>query len=132
MRSYSDPERSRERAKESEPDLASSKMVYTRTSNLSWSLNRNVCRDHRLSRCLRLRFVLQRRLRGSGEFGESFRLFGGKVRENLAIEFNSRQLQSVHELRIVQAVEARRSADPNDPKRAKIPLLQFSSGIGEV
>src|SRR5713226_1718347 len=133
MKSYSDPERSPARATKSAPELASSKTIYPLFSSLSWSLlNRIVVRDRRLSRRLCLRLVLQSRLRRSGEVGKSFRLLGGKVSENLAIQFDSREFQSVHELRIVQAVQARRGADPNDPERAKISLLQLPAGIGEV
>ena len=38
------------------------------------------------------------------------RLLGGKIRENLAIEFDAGEFQTVHELRIVQAVQTRAAA----------------------
>ena len=50
----------------------------------------------------------------------------------LAIEFDSREFQTVHELRIVQAIEPRRGANTHDPQRPEISLLQFASRISEV
>src|SRR2546426_904719 len=49
-----------------------------------------------------------------------------------AIEFDPGNLQPVHELRIVQAVEPRRGADTHNPKTTEISLLQLPTGISEI
>src|ERR1700704_6366871 len=78
------------------------------------------------------RLILQSGLCLGSQFGESFGLLGGKVRQDLSIEFDSGQFQAMHELRIVQPIEPRGGANANDPQRPEIALLQFASGVSKV
>src|SRR5689334_7255002 len=79
-----------------------------------------------------LLFLLKRVLGLSDDFSKRLRLVHGEIREHFAIEFDRGELQTVHELRIVQTVQTSSSADAHDPQAAKIALLQLASGVGEV
>jgi hypothetical protein len=68
-------------------------------------------------------------LRGDG--GKLSRVGCGRLRQNLAVEFDAGQLQSVHEFAVGEASLARGGADANDPQRAEITLLAFTADIGE-
>src|SRR5687767_1582805 len=56
----------------------------------------------------------------------------GKIGKHFSIKLDVRELQTMHELRIVQAVQAGSRADAHDPQTAEIALLQFSSRVSEV
>src|SRR5215510_8248387 len=73
----------------------------------------------------------QRLLRRTHEFGESLRLVDGQVRENLPVEVDPGDFQTVHELAVIQPVQSRRSADADDPERAVITLLDLAPDVSE-
>src|SRR5882672_2862788 len=73
----------------------------------------------------------QRLLRRTHEFGESLRLIDGQVGENLPIEVDPGDFQTVHELTVIQSAQSRRRADPDDPERTVITLLDLAPDVGE-
>src|ERR1043166_5541389 len=84
-----------------------------------------------LSRFVAL-LVLECAFRLRHHFGKRFRLVHRQVREDFPIELDARQFQTMHQLRIVQAVQTRRRADAYDPQAAEISLLQLPSGVSKV
>src|SRR5450755_315438 len=63
------------------------------------------------------------RLTGAlGETSEGVGVVDGHVGQNLAIELNLGDLQSVHELRVGHAVLARGGVDAGDPQAAEVAL----------
>src|SRR5215213_1454015 len=76
--------------------------------------------------------LLERALCLGGNLSERFRLMNGQIGKHFAIELDRRQFQSMHELRIIQTVQASSSSDAHDPETAKIALLQLPSGVSEI
>ena len=73
-----------------------------------------------LSNSVRLRGVLF----GSGcEFSKHIRFVTCDVSENFTVKRNASFVKPVHEAAICEAVQASRSVNPLDPKRAKLALL---------
>src|SRR5205085_4147284 len=73
-----------------------------------------------------------RRARLAGQLGEGFGRVGGEIGEHLAVEFDAGQREAVHELRVVQPVDARRGADADDPEAAEVALLALAAWVGEL
>src|SRR3546814_2223990 len=68
------------------------------------------------------------RLRDDGT--KRFRLVHRDVGQNLPVEFDARELEPVHELRIGQTLGANAGVDPLDPERAEAALLHLAVAIG--
>src|SRR5580658_3962015 len=81
-----------------------------------------------MSRLLRRRLRRLRRrlrqmlLRGGDQRGESFRVVHRHVRQNLAVDLDAAELESVNQLAVGGAVIARRRSDALNPQRAEIAL----------
>jgi len=52
--------------------------------------------------------------------------------KNFAIELDAGEFQAVHEFAVWNSGFAAGRANPHDPQSAKIPLLAFASGVGEL
>jgi hypothetical protein len=51
------------------------------------------------------------------------------ISEHLAVQFNSRALQTINELAVRNLCDAAGGVDPDNPERPEIPLLQVPSDI---
>ena len=58
----------------------------------------------------------------SGQCRERLGLFDGQIGENLAVEFNARELQTMHERAVAQALLAGGGVDARDPEAPEVAL----------
>ena len=70
--------------------------------------------------------------RGLNESGESGRIADGDLGEHLSVERHAGLLKTVHELRVVDAVELAGGRDSGDPEAAEIALSLTAADIGVV
>ena len=61
------------------------------------------------------------------QLGEAFRIVHGDIREHLAVQIHIRQLQTIHQLAVGQAVQAGRRVDAGDPQGAVLSLLLLAA-----
>ena len=96
------------------------------------ALERTVSKINKCRRDLRCDRVWLRGvfLGGFGESGECFRLIGGDVGQDFAVQFNTGFFNTVHETGISKAVQAGTSVDPLDPKRTELTFFQLTADIG--
>src|ERR1700722_320276 len=67
-----------------------------------------------------------------GQCGEACRIVDREIGQDFAIQLDSRHLQSVNELGIARAIQLGCSANPDDPKRAKLTLFLATANVGEL
>ena len=66
-----------------------------------------------------------------GERGKTSRIVDGEVGQNLAIQVDAPQFETVDELRIADPVELGGCADADDPEPAELTLLLLAADVGE-
>src|ERR1700681_3268096 len=63
---------------------------------------------------------------------KSRRILHRQIRQNLAIQFNPRNLQPVDELVVAHPIQLRGSADAHDPQRTELPLTLLAPRVGKL
>src|ERR1700728_3734111 len=91
-----------------------------RGRNATWALSRGPWRRSRPHMLLRRSH--QRR--------KSLRIAHGHIRQNLAVDIDAADLQSVNQLAVGHAIGPRRRPDALDPQRAVVPLAHAPVAIG--
>src|SRR6266568_2292960 len=76
--------------------------------------------------------LLDRAARAVDQRGERAGVANGDVGQHLAVDRRAGGLESGHQLRIRDAVQARRGVDAGDPEPAEITLAILASGEGRV
>src|SRR5712671_5401685 len=71
-------------------------------------------------------------LRLLGEALKSARIPHRQVGQNLAVEFDSRNLQTVNELVVAHSIQLGSGADTHNPQRAILPLALLAAGVSEL
>src|SRR5690242_15727780 len=79
-----------------------------------------------------LRCPAKRRLRLLREAAKSSGVVDSQVRQNPAVGFHARLLQSIDELAVAHAIQFGGGASAHDPGRANMALLLASPGEGEL
>src|SRR5688572_24279553 len=78
----------------------------------------------------KLRCCFQRLAGGVGNRGKRGRIMHGQVGKNLPVDFETGELQAIHEDAVAHVVLASRRVDTRDPQLAEITLLRLAIAVG--